>query len=404
MSMWLLGGFVAAMQAITFAQALEQSKHAPLLEAAVTIESARREHAERVSLMTHNPIFGVQPGERSMAKGGSGFEVYVSLSQRVNLAGLSRRRKEALERELAHDAAARVALRATVRRGIAELWFARWSAQEAMEVAQRERQLAAELESKVDVMVAAGEGTVLEQAAARTWAAEAEISALTFEGDALTAGVTLARAMGQTPTTPQAVASELPSIDVEQELSARGALMDVRGAPAVVSATTLREADVSRLAETAAARGPTMAFGALGWKEGGGDLAAVATLEVDVPVFERGERERATAAAEVERARGNEQDTVLAAQAERVLWLHDVEHSREVLTVVEQKLLPAAHALADAQYKRVQAREATAQEWVLSRRAVLKGELDAIRARATHALARFLVAEAALMQHPELVR
>jgi hypothetical protein len=117
-----------------------------------------------------------------------------------------------------------------------------------------------------------------------------------------------------------------------------------------------------------------------------------------VPVFERGERERATLAAEVARARGNELDSVLAAQAERVLWLHDVEHSREVLAVVLDKLLPAAHAVADAQYKRVQAREATAQEWVLARRAVLKSELDAVRARATHALACFLVAEALAQQ------
>src|ERR1700754_4344151 len=98
MSMWLLGGLVA-LQAITFTQALEQSARAPLLEAAVAAEATRRDHAERVSLMTHNPIFGLQPGGRALAHGGSGAEVYVSLSQRINLAGLSKKRKEALARE-----------------------------------------------------------------------------------------------------------------------------------------------------------------------------------------------------------------------------------------------------------------------------------------------------------------
>jgi outer membrane protein TolC len=340
----------------------------------------------------------VQPGERAFAKGGSGFEVYLSLSQRVNLAGLSKRRRESLERELAHDAAARATLRVAVRRGIAELWLARWSAQAALAVAARERALADELAARVETMLAAGEGTVLEQSAARTWGAEAEISALFFEGEALTAGTTLARAMGQAPTAPLAVSDALPQIELGEESSLRALLVDVSSAPAVVSAASQRQVDSSRLAETAAARGATMALGALGWREGGGDLALVGTLEVDVPVFERGERERATVAAELARSRGTELDSMLAAQAERVLWLHDVEHSREVLAVVVDKLLPAAHAVADAQYRRMQAREATAQEWVLARRAVLKSELDAIRARATHALARFLVAEAVAQQ------
>src|ERR1700712_410984 len=112
MSSWLLSGLVAAIQAITFAQALERSEGAPLLEAAVAMESTRREHAERVSRMTHNPIVSLQPGARDMAHGGGGFEVYLGVSQRVNLAGLSKRRKESLARELAHDAAATAALRA----------------------------------------------------------------------------------------------------------------------------------------------------------------------------------------------------------------------------------------------------------------------------------------------------
>lgn len=394
MSIWLLGGLVAALQAITFAQAIEQSEHAPLLEAALAVEAARRDQADHVSLMTHNPIFGVQPGARALERGGHGPEVYVSLSQRVNLARLSKRRREALERELSHDVAAQRVLRFSVRRAVAELWFARWGAQEAQALAERERALAAELLSTMETLLSAGEGTVLERAAALTWGAEAEIAALTFEGEAMATGVSLARAMGQPPTAPLAVATELPQIDLTDEASLRAALLDVRSAPGVASATTLREADSSRLAEVAAARGPTMAFGALGWREGGGDYAAVATLEVDIPVFERGERERATAAAEVERAKGNERESVLTAQAERVLWLHDIQHSRELLEVIERRLLPSAWAVADAQYKRMQAREATAQDWVLARRAVLKSELDAIRARATQALARFLVAEA----------
>ena len=402
--MWLLGGLVAALQAITFTQAIEQTQNAPLLQAALAVEAARRDHAERVSLMTHNPIFGVQPGGRSLAKGGGGPEVYVSLSQRVNLSHLSKRRREALERELSHDGAAQRLLRWRVRRAVAELWLARWAAQEAEAVVERERALAAELLTSMETLLAAGEGTLLERSAALTWGAEAELAALNLEGEALTAGVSLARALGQRPSAPQAVATELPQIDLADEPALRAVLLDVQRAPGVASATALREVNSSRLAEVAAARGPTLAFGALGWREGGGDYAAVGTLEVDIPVFERGERERATAAAELERPKGDEREAMLTAEAERVLWLHDVQHSRAVLELVEGKLLPAARAVADAQYRRMQAREATAQDWVLARRAVLKIELDAIRARATHALARFLVSESLLQAGPEPVR
>lgn len=404
MSSWLLSGLVAAIQAITFTQALERSEATPLLEAAVAMESTRREHAERVSRMTHNPVVSLQPGARDMAHGGSGFEVYLGVSQRVNLAGLGKRRKESLARELAHDAAATAALRASVRRGLAEVWLARWSAQQAESVSQRERALAAELDARLDTLRQAGEVTVLEQAAARTWAAEAELSALGFEDDAITAGITLARAMGEAPATPQAVVGELPELMPHDDAALEGLVHEVQSAPSVASARAQTAADQSRLDELTAARGPTMAFGALGWREGGGDLAAVATLEVDLPIFERGERERATAAAELERARGHERDTVLVAQAERVLWLHDLEHSRSVLEVVQQKLLPAAHALADAQKKRLEAHEATAQDWVIARRAVLKGELYAIRARASHTLACFLVAEALAAARRETAR
>ncbi|MDB4984850.1 MAG: outer membrane protein-like protein [Myxococcaceae bacterium] len=394
MSMWLLGGLVAVIEALTFTQALEQSARAPLLEAAIAVEATRRDHAERVSSMTHNPIFGVQPGGRALAHGGGGAEVYVSLSQRVNLAGLSGRRKEALARELEHDQAAVQAVRASVRRAVAEQWLARWVAQEALAVAERERDLAADLAARLGTLLGVGEATVIEQGVARTWVAEAQLSALALEDDGLTAGVRLAQMMGQPATAPLDVARELPQIALGDEARLQELPRDVRDAPAVKSASSLRAADSSRLAELAAARGATMALGVLGWREGGGDLAAVGTLEVDLPVFERGERERASAAAELERARGSERDSVLIAQAERSLWLHELEHSHRVLDVVQDQLLPAARSVADGQYKRLQAREASAQDWVLARRAVLKGELDAIRARAAHALARFLVAEA----------
>ena len=90
----------------------------------------------------------------------------------------------------------------------------------------------------------------------------------------------------------------------------------------------------------------------------------------------------------------------LEQRAEGVRLLHDLQHTDEVVHALETELLRATTELADAQHKRFQAREATAQDWVIARRAVLSANIAWIRARAAHVLARFLVAESFAARGP----
>jgi outer membrane protein TolC len=148
------------------------------------------------------------------------------------------------------------------------------------------------------------------------------------------------------------------------------------------------------LTETRAARGSELNVGALGWREGTGDLAAVATLELTMSLLEHGKRESSSAAALVARAEQDERKAVLDAQVERLRMIHEVEHTQQVLDTTEGGLLRAAETLADAQQRRFEAREGTSQDWVLARRAVLRARLEVASARAAVVLARFRAHEA----------
>jgi len=389
----LLVGLLWTAGPLGFQQALELAEASPVLEAAERVPARRRAEGDGMSSLTANPIFQVQPGGRRMKTGGRGGEIYLGVSQRLNLGSFGKKRKVSVSREVEHDAALVSVMRQRVRVSVAEAWLSRWSAQQSMAIAEAEERLAAELEERLSQALAAGEATRIDLAVATAWRAEAALTALAAEGDAFVSGVELSRALGVAPETPLIVDAELPSIDLPEQQAMQATLGHVERAPHVIAAEAERAAEHARYDEVAAARAPQLSVGALGWREGAGDLAAVATLELEMPVFERAQRERATQAAAIARGDGAALEAALSARTERVLALHEVEHSQQVLDATEQKVVVAAESLAEAQRLRLEAREATAQEWVVSRRAVLRAKLDVLHARSANCYARFLARE-----------
>lgn len=380
-------------QALPFAEALRLAQALPTVEADTRAQVARAQLAEDTSSLLENPLLQVQPGGRRIANGGASPEVYVTVNQRISLTSAGSKRRRALAREVDHDAAlARLGLR-DARRRIAQAWLSRWMAERGREASRSEVALADELVRMLGSTFQAGEATLVDVAAARAWSAEALLSELNMEGQAFEAGVALARAVGAEDGEPRATSSELPIIDLPEQAQLRVHARDVDDTVQVREAHAAQQSELARLSEIEAVKGPSFGVGAMAWREGTGDLAAVATLEVQVPLFDRGERERAVQAANTERARGRVQDSVLEQRAERVRLLHDLQHTAAVVHALETQLLRAANELAAAQHKRFQAREATAQDWVIARRAVLSANIALIRARAAHVLARFLVAE-----------
>src|SRR5262249_10904610 len=159
----------------------------------------------------------LQPGGRALQNGGSGAELYLSVSQRVRLTQQGEKRKRAVRAEVAEDAAARAVVLREARQQIAQRWLSRWSTQELASIAQRDAELAAETAQKTQAALAAGEATRVDLAQIEGWRAEAGLLALSAEGSAFDSGVELARALGLPGAAPLGAAAELPSIDLPEQ-------------------------------------------------------------------------------------------------------------------------------------------------------------------------------------------
>ncbi len=343
--------------------------------------------------LTDNPILQVQPGGRSLNAGGTDVEFYMSVTQRIPLNGAGKKRKDSVQREVEQDAVeVEVALR-DARARIAAAWFSRWTAQELEAVGQSEVALAGDLAREIQMALDAGEATHVDLGLVEGFGAEAALFALSAEGTGFDFGVELASAMGIVSEQPIATEGDLPHVVVPQEAELRAALKELGKTVNVRFARSAREAERARLAEARSAVGPQLGVGALGFREGGGDIAGVALLELVLPVFERGKRASSTATAALARAEQAERRALLDAHGERVALVHEVVHTEQVLTLTEGSLLRAAEKVAAAQKKRLDAREATTQDWVFARRAVLRARVELVHARAAYALARFRARE-----------
>jgi cobalt-zinc-cadmium efflux system outer membrane protein len=389
--MGLLFGVLVMAEALTFQDALERVERAPARQTTREVAETRAAGVGEVPLLTENPVFQVQPGVRSRARGDYLPEVYVQLSQPFLTSGLGSKRREALQGEQRVDEARTRGVTLQLRSAVATAWLARWAAQEAVGFAGDERRLAAEFQDELQRAAALGEATAVDLAAARTWAAEARLAELTAEGEATAAGYALARLLGLEAVEPPAV-GDAPSIALDGELHAQIAMVDAM--PNVWLARAGVAAAAARVRELEATRSTRFAVGALGWREGSGDVAAVATLEVSPAWIERGQRDIASARAELVRAQGLAREARLEAVNERAVLVHEVEHTGRVLEVAEGEALAAAELLAAAQAARVAEGEGTAQDLVIARRALWRARIDAARAHAAHLLARFQAREA----------
>ena len=392
MHLWLFGALAAA-ELLSFDDALARTAEAPSVETASAVAETRAAGVSRVPRLTENPVFQLQPGARAQRHGEIAPEVYVGVSQPVVASGLGKLRRASLRGEHDVDVAKITDTERTLRAGVAEAWLTCWAAEAARRYTAEERALAAEFQARMQRAASLGEATAIDVAAARAWAAEAHVAELSAEGDAYAAGNLLARLLG-VEGGPLEVTVEAPEILLPEIAALHARVGTVDRMPTVqVAEAKEREAD-ARVRELAATRSTRYAVGVLGWREGSGDVAAVATLEASPAWFERGQRDTASARAEQTRARGLVREARIVARSEREALVHEVVHSAAVLDATENELVIAAEQLASAQTARLVAHEGTAQELRVARRAAWRARIDAARAKAAHLFARFRAAEA----------
>lgn len=376
-------------QTISFEEALARARASPALEASTKAIDRRAALAETIPWLTSNPSVMAQPGGRRLAQGTVGPEVYVGLSQELSLAGAGVTRREAARVEVEVERQEHAALWRAVTLNAAQAWFALWAAQGSLAAAREELALTLEWDAKVARGAQAGGFTKVDVAVANAYRAEAQLAELSLQGEVFVRGVALNRAIGLDANRPAVADARLPEGTPPTADEDEQVLASSERAPAVRAAKAHVNAELARGVELEAAKGASLQVGAQGWREGTGDLAAVATLQLTLPVFERAQRERSSIAALASKAEGRAASALVEERAERLDALHEVEHSAEVLNAIETALLPATQTAVDGLQRRFDAGEATAQDLVLARRSLVSAKARLIRARADVAWARF---------------
>jgi outer membrane protein, heavy metal efflux system len=379
---------------LTFDQALRLALEAPAVAASRAAVIQRRSLGAEVSSLTANPQVGVQVGGRRH-EDEAGPELFASLAQPFNLAGLGGARREALASELEQDRSASRGLELETRLKVARGWLTLWTAQATWAEARQEVALATDWAGRVERAAQAGGLTRADAAAARGWQAEAALDALSAEGEVFSAGVLLNGLLGRSVAEPAVADAALPELPLPDAASLSRSLDHAERAPSVEVLARLRDAEEARLAEVAAANGTWLQLGVHAGREGAGDVVGLGTVQLTLPAFDRGERDQVRLRAAAVRAEGDRQDALARAYAERLDAAHELEHSRELLALVEGALLPAAEDAARFAQRRMEGGEGTALEWVLARRTVLMARSRRLRAQADHTLSRFKAAELA---------
>ena len=113
------------------------------------------------------------------------------------------------------------------------------------------------------------------------------------------------------------------------------------------------------------------------------------TAQLQLPIFDHGEREQADYLASAERLRGAAADARTAGQTELLAALHELEHSREIWTHLNTSILPAITANLQLRERLLQAGEGTVLEVLLVRRSLAATRGRAARAQAVHSFSRY---------------
>lgn len=379
---------------LSFEDALSLAARSPLVSAAARAADVRSAAIARTSSLQSNPSVGLQSGARVNTLG-TGPEFIGTLTQSLNLAGSGAARREALLLESAWEQDAALLVAHRTRLSAAEAWLMVWTAQGVLSEAHRELELARDLGARFERAAKSGAITKADLAAVRAWVAEAHLAVLSAEGELFDSGVQFNRLLGLDAAAPAQVTAALPVLTLPAPQALADSLGRAQRAPAVRAAEQLKGAEDARARELLASKGTWLQVGATGGREGLGDVVALATLAVTLPLFDRGEREAAPLHAAATHAEGLAQLALADARAERVLVTHELEHTLETLEVIERELVPANDEAAQGTQRRMEAGEATSQEWVLARRAALAAHSRLVRARASHALAIFRAQELA---------
>lgn len=376
---------------VTFDEALGLARQAPSVTAGERAAEGLGKAAASLSSMSSNPQVTLQPGGRIAPAADVGPELVISVSQSWNLAGLGEARKTTLKAEgEALRAEARAAALAQ-RLGAAKAWLDLWAAQKLSALASAEAGVARDLAKLAEKARAAEAATKADDAEARAYHAEARLMVIDAEGAVFELAQDLAREIAKAGTEPITASGEPPEPSLPEPGTWATALTQVERLPAVQAKALAQRAEKARAAEEGAARGTQLSLGVVVQKDGPQNVAAFGMVGVTVPLFDRGQRERAPVLAREEKLAGEKASATIDARTELSAAFHHVRHSGEIVAAVRDELLPPLTEAADAREAIFRAGDGTMVDVLAARRRVIAAKARLVRARADNAWAKVKV-------------
>lgn len=380
----------AAQKKLTFDEAIGLSVETPDVRGAERAVAAKHDLRGRMSTMTSNPQLYVQPGFRMLPAENKGVELQASVTQSWNLAGLSRARTTAArleEAELSVQARARALEQ---RLEAARAWIDLWCAERVFDVVTREAALAAEFARLVEKAATASAATKADVAEARAYHAEARLGVVGAEGEVFERGLLLSRVLAA-GADPLGSIGELPQAPVPAGTNRREALQRVSALPAVQLKALEADVQRARSAEEKAARGTSISLGVYVQRDSPGGMVGFGTVGLNLPMFDRGERERSVTMARATQLDGEMKREQANAVADLALGLHEVDHTQDVVDTLSSAILPPLEEALAHRMRLFEAGEATMLEVITARRNVANARGRLERARAQNAWARVKV-------------
>jgi outer membrane protein, heavy metal efflux system len=373
---------------LSFDQALGLSDDGVTVKAsqqAADIKASTNRQIARVNL---NPNIQLQAGPRIYPSSAREPEVVLQILQPWNGNGyLDARRKSASHEHGLLQAHARlVAL--SQRLDVAHLWMRLWTAQRELEILKRMQTVASDLAGWVARARSAGAAIEIEAKEAEMHVVDLALQVVEMEGTVHDLSLELSRRLGWLPTGRIETIGELPVAPVPGS-EARDRYVERAGElPEARAAAMQARANRAHVVEQKAMAGWTYALGANVEHDAPGGLIVSGLLQLTPPLFDRGERNLGSAQASAIDSDGQATSAILAAKNAIALAFHEVEHSGEILNLVQERVLPTATHIWELRRKQFELGGATVVDTLESQQVVVNAELRRNGAISQHAWAR----------------
>lgn len=370
---WWLPFALCALPGVTFDDALARVSGVSDVAARAAEAKTRSEGVSKVSGFTSNPQLTAQPGYR-VDGDAAGVEGQLTLQQYVNLGGLAEARREAVRAEAA-EAKARWNVALLERRiAVGRAWLDTWTATRAHAVAEEEVQQAADALARIERAASQGMLTRVDVAEAKARLAETRGVALDWEGRRVESGAALAMLLGLEEAPPL----EGPPPQLEEPSLAA---LTPEALPAVQLLSRQLDSEQRRADEVKAQWATQLQLQVQGGHDAPAQWFGNVGVGVVLPLLEQGWRDRVAHAANSQRMEGERAQELRRATVMLAMLRHELEHSRETLTLLEQERLPAALEVVELEERRFASGDVTQLELGVVRRQALEAKLATELAR-----------------------